>query len=986
VAGYHGSAVTSTDPTNLEGNAVPAETRTYGGGRGQSIASAANRDPVHLAAGSAVHRYTILERVGEGGMGIVYAAYDPSLDRRVALKFLRPRSDDRQGVREKRLLREAQAMARLSHPNVAVVYEVGTFEHHLFLAMEFVDGDDLRAWAAGPRSFSEILTVFLAAGRGLAAAHAAHIVHRDFKPENVLLDRHGRPRVTDFGLSRASHEADEDAPDPPAEVHSTPLSAPSLLSSPLTRTGGRLGTPSYMAPEQHLGAAADERSDQFSFCVALYEALYRMHPFGQDPADRPGNLIAGRISPAPAQSAVPRWCRQALLRGLAPAPADRFPELEALLAALAPHPTRRRRLAVTAGALALLLAGAAVPSLLAGEPAASSGPRCNLGAQRLSGVWDGLERQRLREAFRRSGARGADVTWSSFSAILDGRATAWAAMHDEACAATHVRGVQSPAVLDLRMECLERKRQEMKSLVEVYAGALEASSLDRAVGAADKLSSVAACADVANLRAVTPLPDDPAVRRKVESIRGRLAHSRALYEAGRYAQGREYMTGLKQEADAVGYAPLAAEAANALATHLSHAGELKEAEKVLLAAADRAVEGSDWNQEAEAWLELLANYGRDGRVPEATLAARVADLAVRRAHGDESMQATLERHTGYIVGLTEGLHGELPHHQRAEKLWRSSLGTRSPRYAYFLCEIGSTLVNLGRVREGLDYLERTLQLQQQILRPEHPDVGETLYAIGVAHNRLGNLHIAREFARRAADIRVHELGPEHPLTLRTRQLVSLIEVSLGSYDRALESLEELLSIARRRRDAKDPVLGIAYLALGLGQLHRERSDEAQRTFRQVIRHEARAGIPENIGTALALTNMGALHNSRGRAREAGGECRRALDILSRKLGPHSTRSLPALECLGDALLAMGDAKLARAELERGLAGLDERDVSPVAVAGVRFQLARALWAVREERGRALELARASLKAVTAAEGDNRRLIERIQKWLSRHSP
>src|SRR6266545_3746982 len=213
-------------------------------------------------------------------MGVVYAAYDTTLDRRVALKFLAPQGGDRDRVHERRLLREGQAMARLSHPNVAVVYEVGVFQGRVFLSMEFVDGMNLRAWLAErPRSFAEILDVFRAAGRGLAAAHAASIVHRDFKPDNVLVDVHGRPRVTDFGLSRAAHdpqdeqEEQEEEPMPVADRVAALLSAASYLSSPLTRTGGLLGTPSYMAPEQRGGHAVDARSDQYSFCVALYEAL-----------------------------------------------------------------------------------------------------------------------------------------------------------------------------------------------------------------------------------------------------------------------------------------------------------------------------------------------------------------------------------------------------------------------------------------------------------------------------------------------------------------------------------------------------------------------------------------------------------------------------------------------------------------------------------------------------------------------------------------
>ncbi len=194
-------------------------------------------------------------------MGVVYAAYDPDLDRRVALKFLNAERAERGHVREKRLLREAQAMARLSHPNVAVAYEVGLFQQHVFLAMEFVDGLDLRTWLSRKtRTTSEILEVFLGAGRGLAAAHAAGIIHRDFKPANVLVDKNDRPRVTDFGLSRASDDG-EDKGDAPGAGSDAELSPGDHLAARLTRTGAVLGTPSYMSREQHVGDKVDERRE-----------------------------------------------------------------------------------------------------------------------------------------------------------------------------------------------------------------------------------------------------------------------------------------------------------------------------------------------------------------------------------------------------------------------------------------------------------------------------------------------------------------------------------------------------------------------------------------------------------------------------------------------------------------------------------------------------------------------------------------------------
>ncbi len=940
-----------------------------------------NAFAVH-ARGTAVHRYMLLERVGEGGMGVVYAAYDPTLDRRVALKFLSHESD-RDGVREKRLLREAQAMARLSHPNVVVAYEVGTFQGRVFLAMEFVDGMDLRAWLAEkPRSVDQILDVFRAAGRGLAAAHAAGIVHRDFKPENVLVDRHGRPRVTDFGLSRASRDLDDTEVEPAADPGATALSAPSHLSIALTRTGGVLGTPSYMPPEQHVGGVVDARSDQFSFCVALYEALHGEHPFQGDGARRMENAIAGRVADCPPHSPVPRWCREALLRGLAPVPRRRFASMEDLLAALSP-PTRRRGHIAIAASLGVILAGAGATAFVAARSAEAPAPRCDRGAEGLAGVWDPARKSQLRQAFVQSGARGAGATWSSFSGIVDQRARAWATMNDEACAATHVLGAQSAAVLDLRMECLDRKRQEMKALVEVYADGADASSLDRAVSAADALSTISGCADIANLRALVPLPENPAVRAKVQSIRQRLIRSRALYEAGRYEQGRAYTAPLRQEADAIGYAPLAAEASNALANHLSRVGDVNEAEKLLLEAARLAVQGRDWNQEAEAWLALLDNYIRGGRVPKLIDTANVAELAVERASGDDAMRARLANGTGMVQLLAGNKDEALRRFQRAATLWKNLLGDRSPRFAEALASVGAALMDLSRTREALEHAERSLVLRRAVLRPDHPDIAETMHDAAVSHMILGSFQKARQMAASAAEILERELGPDHSRTLAALRLVASAEVYLGNLDGGVAFMRKVVS-RKRALDPRDLSLAAAYLSLGNAESFAGLTDEADRSFREALEHSARAWGHGGPIAGGALIGLGYLHNARGLHRQAVDECRRGLDMLARFFGETNDYLLEARECLGEALLGTGDVEAARQVLERPVDAVDDREPGPQWSAGARFQLVRALWATPGDRPRALALARTTLSSLAAAEGDNRKLIARIERWLSTH--
>ena len=295
-----------------------------------------------------IGRFRVLRPLGAGGMSVVYAAYDEKLDRRIALKLLRGgESPDSQA----RLLREAQAMARLSHPNVVTVHEVGTWNDQVYVAMEFVRGRDLRAWLAeGPQGRADVVEVFAAAGRGLAAAHHAGIIHRDFKPANVLLGDDGRVRVLDFGLARTGD--DLAAPD-----HSLARPIHASLTASLTATGALVGTPAYMSPEQHAGRLADARSDQFSFCVALWEGLYGASPFaGTTIAALADDVVAGRLAPVPEDSNVPAWLRRLLLRGLAVDPAQRWPSMDDLLDELDRDPEKLRRARVRVGIISASVA------------------------------------------------------------------------------------------------------------------------------------------------------------------------------------------------------------------------------------------------------------------------------------------------------------------------------------------------------------------------------------------------------------------------------------------------------------------------------------------------------------------------------------------------------------------------------------------------------------------------------------------------------
>jgi formylglycine-generating enzyme required for sulfatase activity len=320
-----------------------------------------------LGTGARIGRYVIIERVGTGAMGVVYGAYDPELDRKVALKLIKPGQGGAKDTARARLLREAKAIARLQHPNVVAVHDVGVYEDQVFLAMEFVAGGTIKSWlAAQMRSWREIVDVFVAAGRGLAAAHAAGLVHRDFKPDNVLLDKEQRPRVVDFGIARQAGAGDDELAGETGDVAEDGTatlrdSSGKHALATLTKTGTWVGTPAYMAPEQFLGDRGDEKSDQFSFCVALYEALYGERPFaGDDMLSISVNVTTEQLRPLPRDRGVPTWVRRVILRGLKVETAARWDSMAALIRALEKDPVvnLRRRL-IAGGTVAL-----AVTSLL----------------------------------------------------------------------------------------------------------------------------------------------------------------------------------------------------------------------------------------------------------------------------------------------------------------------------------------------------------------------------------------------------------------------------------------------------------------------------------------------------------------------------------------------------------------------------------------------------------------------------------------------
>jgi len=463
-----------------------------------------------LTRGATLGRYVILDRLGAGGMAVVYAAFDPQLDRRVALKIVAP-SQASLEARE-RLQREAQAIARLNHPNVVTVHDVGTVEGGLFIAMELVDGGTLRDWIHEHKpSWEEALLKLRRVGAGLTAAHAAGIVHRDFKPDNVLLSTSDQIKVADFGIARWA----------------SPESAPSghgidtLISSDnsLTRTGAVMGTPGYMSPEQHDGAQGDERSDQFSFCVTAFEAFAGKRPYtGRTIVEIGEAKREGRIADLPV--AVPGWIGRAIRRGLAPDPNERWPSMQALLDALSDDPRHRRRRWLGFGGV--LVAGAALGTF-ATRTTEAPVAGCEDTAAELSGLWN-QQRTALAESIRATGLPYAEDVLRLLEGELDAYAESWTEQRADVCEQQRSSSAND-SVLLARTECLGHARDAVTALLDL----LQEGNPERVADApkmATLLPDLEACRPGPLLTLWEQLPDEPKARSRAVALLRRAEHVR----------------------------------------------------------------------------------------------------------------------------------------------------------------------------------------------------------------------------------------------------------------------------------------------------------------------------------------------------------------------------------------------------------------------------------------------------------------------------
>ena len=767
-----------------------------------------------LERGSVVGRYVILGLVGRGGMGDVYAAYDPELDRRIAVKLLGvERSDVAADEARSRLLREAKSIARLSHPNVVVVHDAGTWQDRVFIAMEFVEGETLARWLKiRPRHWREVRDVFVGAGRGLAAAHAAGLVHRDFKPQNVMVGRDGKARVTDFGLARQLDSgelgAGSDASATELASESSLVEEPDTIAARLTRTGALIGTPTYMAPEQFRAEPADARTDQFSFCVALYEALWGQRPFSGDTVlTLKAAVLDGHIREAPEKIAVPAWLRRIIVRGLRIDPDGRFRSMEDLLDALGRDPVRQKRRLLVAGAVVAALVGAGIN---ADRIASRRQGLCRGAADRLAGIWETStsaaptpRRTSIQHAFLATNLNWAAGTWERVSRSLDEYANRWTAAYTDACEATHVRGDQSAEVLDLRMGCLQERLGQVKALTDVLTSA-DPQVLLGAVDAVNALGSLERCSSVAFLPTLVPPPQTEKMRRAVEALRPRLAAVKALRDVGRHKEALQAGTKLVQDARAVGYKPVLAEAL-ALVGWLEGAVLDYPAAEHSLEDAFRTAEAARHDEiRAEVATGLVASFARLSRPDDAERWARESEAILERiGPGHERLLAWLLTDRSFIRCRLGDFAGAVRLDEQALALKEKVLGTDHPDVAISLSNLGAALNALGEYGRALRTDDRALAIYRRAYGETHPWVGECLSNRGETLNALGRYDEARVDFQGALTRWEAALGPDHLYLSYALTGLGETELDTGQPKAAALNLERALRI--REHQELDPI-------------------------------------------------------------------------------------------------------------------------------------------------------------------------------------
>lgn len=891
-----------------------------------------------------IDRFIVVGRIGAGAMGVVFEAYDPQLERTIALKLLHPHAD-RDPVARERMLREARSLAKLSHPNVVSVFEVGEHGDDVFIAMELVRGQTLYDYARQPgRSAAQIIEVYGQAARGLAAAHQQGLVHRDFKPTNALVGEHGRVRVLDFGLARpqgSGSTADE--------PELTERAEPPSRSPSLTQTGTLVGTPAYMAPEQAAGEPATPSSDQYSLCASLFDALSGEQPLERERSDlRPDEM-----------KSCPRALRPVLARGLARDPEHRWPSMQALAAALERIGHRRRR-----GGLVLGLVGsAALVTAVLWPP----GSPCDASEAALTLA----QRDQAELHLQQASAELAPLAMEA----LDDYASTWSDIQAQTCVAHHEQHAISGQLFDRAMLCLQRRRSALSGLVDGLV-ALDQRGAARIIDAIDALPGLEHCRDHAVLMAQLPPPEDPEVAAAVREIQADLDRALTLGRLGNLDASLQLAHDGSARARALGYRPIEARAALAVGTMQLTRGELDQVVAQLDQALWLAEAGGDDELVARCSGQLTIALATQGKSQEARAQARRTDAAIERL-GRLTQADVLVSDARGIVAKTEGRFQQAREHferalEQAQRLPDSPASVIGEQ----LDRLAAIERDLGREDLATAMLERAQAFKVETLGPLHPSVLATRFHVATSEISRGHLDRAIEDLQAVLHDVGRSLGYRSVLAGMIHGNLNIAHTRAGHEAEALEHAERSVEILREALDPEDPKLLAPLMNLGATYTRYGRFDLARATFEQTIAlGRATVGGGADLGSALLdLANLDVHHGDPADGLRRANEAIPMLELAIDQPTHHELSRAHGV--VSDAQRTLGDLAAAEAAAQRS------RDRAPPGSPSrmlAQFTLAQ----LAAERGRPEDAREHGLQAVALAEalGDSTK-VELYRQWLA----
>ena len=958
-----------------------------------------------IGPGDSVGRYVVLDVAGRGAMGVVYAAYDPKLDRRVALKIVAGHSGGSSDS-TKRVFREAQALAKLNHTNVIGVYDVGNVGNGVFIAMEFVSGNTLGQWIEQESpSEPDILRVFADAGRGLQAAHEAGLVHRDFKPDNVLIDRNGRAIVTDFGLVRAvgTHQVADSV-------------LPSAVGLDLTHTGAIVGTPAYMSPEQHTGRTLDARSDQFCFCVTLYEALTGRRPFeGASLTQLRDAVLEGRVEEAPA---LPPEIRAVLTRGLSVDPDSRYPSMGELLSDLTPPATSSRRMWFGLAAAMVLLA-----ALVMYTRAGATGvvDHCPLATGEVAQVWNADAKAHVRSTLTSMSHSAEADAAARVVRTIDRYVASWLESHHDTCTATHERNTQSEHLLDVRMACLSDRLRSVQAYVQALAQA-DDQAFDKAIRAAHKLPDVRECAHTRDLLdgAEAPLSDEQ--RAALSDARAQLRLAKSQLDLGQYATGRATANASIERAQALGDRRLQAQGLLLLGRMQQSDDAPREAEKTLGRAIEHAVAVADKVLMARIWITLSNVVGtRLEQHDRGLVYNRLAASAIASLGGRARLEGERLVPLGTILQL-QGRYAEAAvTTKQAMDTLTEELGTDHPHVAVALMLMGNIALRRSQHSDAVTYFERCHEILEMQYGPTHPHVGVAQARVGEALRNQGKLSEADDRLQTAYDVLMAARGSKNRHRLgSTLTSWGGVRTAMGDVAGALSKYEQSLAIYSELFGDDHPQTGISRLNLAEFLRQQGKFERARELNETTLEHYVARLGEDHIKVSWVNNNLAVVLNDLGHYREAQKRALRALRIRERIHGPNSTRLCSSLLTLAASYRLAGSPQEALPHVRRAVTIVENAESGtrlrlavfmqageaaakagkrteaaqyykrcaadpstefPAEIAECHFQFARSL--PRTQRSQAIQSAKRARDILTDAKRTETSVFRRVSSWLAR---